>query len=182
MNFKLFSGEDKIKYRNDILKMLVVSDKEFVPPLSARTSTSQTNFKGGACQENGCASYCDDMLEGQILGAFSDGELLGFVAFRENVERTYITKESFPNVYVSTLIVKPSARGRGLTSEMYSYLFFELFPESNIFTRTWSTNIAHLKILSRFGFETFKTVDNDRGQGIDTVYFKLSAKATSGAC
>lgn len=54
---------------------------------------------------------------------------------------------------------------------MYAYLF-SAYKNANIFTRTWSTNFAHIKILQAFGFETVKVLKNDRGSGIDTVYFK----------
>ena len=63
------------------------------------------------------------------------------------------------------------ARGKGLTQKMYDFLFNNLYANSNIFTRTWSTNFAHLKILTKFGFELIKTIPNDRGENIDTVYF-----------
>jgi len=53
---------------------------------------------------------------------------------------------------------------------MYKILFKE-YENANIFTRTWSTNIAHIKILSKFNFETLCVLKNHRGVGIDTVYF-----------
>ena len=54
---------------------------------------------------------------------------------------------------------------------MYNHLFFELYGGSNVFTRTWSTNYAHTKILDFFGFEEMARLVGDRGNGIDTVYF-----------
>ena len=76
-----------------------------------------------------------------------------------------------PNIYISTLLVTPCGRGQGLTRKMYEFLFNE-YKNANVFTRTWSTNEAHIKILLGFGFETIKVLENDRGNGIDTVYFK----------
>ena len=54
---------------------------------------------------------------------------------------------------------------------MYAHLFDDIFPDRSIFTRTWSTNAAHIKILDKFNFEIIKCIENDRGDGIDTVYF-----------
>ena len=176
MEIKLFSEEDKLHYKSDVIEMLEASDKEFIPPLSSRASTSQTDLSGGSCSKNGCLSYYSDMIEGEILGAFLEGELVGFVAYRRNVVRPYIDEDTFPNVYVSTLIVRKTARGMGLTKKMYSYLFTEICPECNVFTRTWSQNAAHLKILSDFGFNIHKRIPDDRGKGIDTVYLHLPSR------
>ena len=87
-----------------------------------------------------------------------------------------IGEEDLPNIYISTLLVSPEGRGKGLTSKMYEILFAE-YENANIFTRTWSTNEAHIKILSKFGFEAMLILKNDRGNGIDTIYFKKSIKA-----
>jgi RimJ/RimL family protein N-acetyltransferase len=54
---------------------------------------------------------------------------------------------------------------------MYEHLFFTLFPTHHLFTRTWSTNAAHIAILGKFGFSQIARIENDRGEGIDTVYF-----------
>ena len=59
---------------------------------------------------------------------------------------------------------------------MYASLFEE-YKDVNIFTRTWSTNMAHIKILSKFDFEKMSVIENDRGEGIDKVYFKKSPKS-----
>lgn len=39
-------------------------------------------------------------------------------------------------------------------------------------TRTWSTNDAHIHILQSIGFVMVKNIDNDRGIGINTLYFE----------
>ena len=54
----------------------------------------------------------------------------------------------------------------------YSYLF-EKYSDRPIFTRTWSTNLAHIKILEKFGFSEHLRIKNHRGENIDTVYFAL---------
>ena len=171
MNFKILTEEDKIFYKQTIIEMMKESDKDFIPPLSARNSTTQKTLVGGERSEQGLLSYYSQMNEQVILGAFEQNNLLGFVSFKENYSNDVISPESLPNIYLSTLILKKEARGKGLTQRMYDYLFNTLYPERNIFTRTWSTNLAHLKILSKFDFELIKTIPNDRGENIDTVYF-----------
>jgi ribosomal protein S18 acetylase RimI-like enzyme len=72
-------------------------------------------------------------------------------------------------------VVSPKARGKGVTTALYQKLFTE-YEKVNIFTRTWSTNFAHIKILGKYGFEVIKILKDDRGIGIDTVYFKKAKK------
>lgn len=175
MEFKIFDESDKQIYSQDIIDMLRESDGDFVPPLSARGSTLDSDLTGAAVTHDGVLSYYKSMNEQKILGAVEEGELVAFVSFRENFTSELIGKDTLPNIYVSTLVMRPSARGRGLTGIMYDHLFNICYPERAVFTRTWSTNAAHTKILSRFGFFEIKRMTNDRGVGIDTVYYKKEA-------
>jgi len=100
-----------------------------------------------------------------------DGDVLvSFVSFKENFTNDKIHNEDLPNIYVSTLIMRPEYRGQKVTQTLYTTLF-DIYKNANIFTRTWSTNIPHIKILSKFNFETIATLKNDRSEGIDTIYF-----------
>ena len=170
MELKILTQEEKTQYRGAILALLEESDEDFLPPLSRRRSTKDQTFSGEAAV-GGILSYYEAMNRQEILAAAIDGELLGFVSFYENFEGG-----EEPSLYVSTLVVAKAARGHGLTSKMYAHLFYTLFPEHNIYTRTWSTNAAHTKILARFGFAEWRRLPNDRGPGIDTVYFARLSK------
>ena len=174
MQFKLLDHKDKNSFENDIIEMLIESDKDFVPPISARSSTLDKNFSE-ASTENGILSYYSGMKGQQILGAFDEGKLVGFVSYRENFVSDEISSSELPNIYVSTLVLSKGARGKGVTKKMYTYLFCELYADRNVFTRTWSTNCAHTKILLDFGFFEIIRKENDRGVGIDTVYYKKKA-------
>ena len=172
MRFELLTKSQKALYREEILGMMRFSDKDFIPPLSARSSTTQKDLSGIRSVENGIELYYSQMEQQQILCVFEGETLLGFVSYRENYTCDQITEDTFPNIYLSTLIVKPEARGKGLTRKMYEYLFWDQYRDRNIFTRTWSTNSAHIKILDGFGFTLIQRLENDRGNGIDTVYFR----------
>ena len=176
MRFKLLSKDDKIIYKNEILEMMRVSDKDFVPPLSARNSTLQKDLTSFKSSTDGIVKYYAEMERQEILGVFDDDNLIGFVSFRIDYVCDVIDDSSKPNIYLSTLILKPETRGRGITRLLYDYLFNTLYPTRSIFTRTWSTNIAHTKILFGFGFSELSRKINDRGEGIDTVYYSLIRK------
>ena len=175
MDFKMFSDEDKLVYRSDIIEMLRESDCDFTPPLSARTSTLDSAF-GTQCTEDGILSYYEAMNEQKIFGAFDGERLIAFVSFRENLVTKVISEDTLPNIYISTLVMRREARGRGITAITYDRLFNICYPDRSVFTRTWSTNAAHTRILCRFGFSELLRIENDRGEGIDTVYYAKPAK------
>ena len=168
MDIRILNDSEVDTYADKILSMLVAGDKEFVPPLSARSSTTQSDLSASKSTPEGIANYFEEMKKQKILVALEDGEVIGFCSFRDNYKTDIVN--IIPNIYISTLIVDVNARGKGLTRKMYSALFEE-YKKFSIFTRTWSTNYAHIKILSTFGFDTLHTIKNDRGEGIDTVYF-----------
>ena len=123
----------------------------------------------------GVLTYFEELKKQRLVVACDGSKLLGFVSFKENFTNSEIIEEDLPNIYISTLIVSADARGMGITYTMYKKLF-DTFSNVNVFTRTWSTNISHIMILSKFGFDIFKIIKGDRGKGIDTVYFKKSLK------
>ena len=67
-------------------------------------------------------------------------------------------------------MVHPDARGKGLMKGFYQKMI-ELFPLCNIYTRTWHTNISHLKVLDKLGFSLLVQLPDHRGPGMDTVYY-----------
>ena len=128
-------------------------------------------LSGGEKNSDGIQKYFEQLKAQRFAAAYEDGELIAFVSYKENYTCPEILPEELPNIYISTLVASPASRGKGVTKAMYAYLF-SAYKNANIFTRTWSTNFAHIKILQAFGFETVKVLKNDRGSGIDTVYFK----------
>ena len=171
MKFILLSEAQKVEYRAQIFDILLACDKDFVPPLSARFSTADTTFSAQTVVKNGINAYFEDMVSQHVLAAIENGVLLGFVTFKLDLVNAVLGADTLPNLYICTLLLSPAARGKGVTAKMYAHLFDTLYPQINLFTRTWSTNAAHLKILDRFGFSLIKRIENDRGEGIDTVYF-----------
>ena len=171
MEFKILTKFEQDKYDNEILDLLAKSDTEFVPPLSARVSTTQSDLTTIKSAEGGVLHYFKELKKQRILVATEDEKLVAFVSFNENFVNDTIGEEHLPNIYISTVLVTPEGRGKGLTRKMYEFLFGK-YEKANIFTRTWSTNEAHIKILLRFGFEKILVLENHRGNGIDTIYFK----------
>lgn len=169
MHFEILTEQQKAQYYDKLLEILTKLDNEFVPPLSQRPSKVAADLQDKSAPQGSVREYLDEILKNEkILGAFHDDHLVGIVAFLENAEFDMLQT---PNIYICTVVVSPEARGMGLTKKAYNYLFHELYSDRNIYTRTWSTNIAHCKILDSFGFAELKRIPNDRGEGVDTVYF-----------
>lgn len=172
MELKILDREEQTFFGPQIFEMLTASDREFVPPLSSRNSTTQQELSSGDSCPDGIRQYYTQLQTQKVMAAIEGERLLAFVSYIENYVSGPITEADTPNIYLSTLVMRPEARGKGLTKKLYARLF-DAYKPNPVFTRTWSTNVPHLRILDGFGFTTIKTLKDHRGPGVDTVYFKL---------
>ncbi len=151
---------------SQLRELLSLGDKEFIPPLSSRSSTTQQ----GLGNANGCGIdlYFEEMKEQSFVLALEGDRLCGFMSFKINHEGAHIGEKE--NLYASTSVVHPDFRGQGLMTSFYKEMI-AAFPEKPIYTRTWHENFGHLKVLGRLGFHQIEFLENDRGEGIHTVYY-----------
>ena len=175
MDISVLKQKEQHKISDKAYELLAAADNEFVPPLSSRKSSTQRDFSK-AVQGDSIKEYFEQLKSQRFASVFEEGELIAFVSFKENYTCSEISENELPNIYLSTLVVSPKARGKGVTTALYQKLFTE-YEKVNIFTRTWSTNFAHIKILGKYGFEVIKVLKDDRGVGIDTIYFKKAKKS-----
>lgn len=168
MELKILTRAEQDFFGPQILEMLQESDKEFVPPLSSRSSTTQQTLDTEATCPEGVVQYYNQLQTQKVMAAVEGDRLLAFVSYIENYQNGPVTQT--PNIYLSTLVMRPEARGKGLTKKLYGYLF-DAYKPAPVFTRTWSTNAVHIRILDYFGFEQLKVLPDHRGPGIDTIYF-----------
>ena len=173
MEFVYFKTVAGSGYAEDIQALLVLADREFIPPLSARGSSTQSDLSSCDRVSQGAQAYYETMSEQPAVLALENGKCMGFMAFKENYTCDYV--KDLPNLYASTCVVHPETRGKGLMTGFYKKMI-ELYPECNIFTRTWHTNFSHLHILEKLGFAEIARLKDHRGPGMDTVYFKRSTQ------
>ena len=171
MEIRILEKEEQKNIYAEVYEMLTAADDEFIPPLSSRSSSTQQNFSKNIKNADGISQYFEQLKNQRFVSAFENNELIAFVSYKENYSCAEIQPKELPNIYISTLVVSPKARGKGVTKALYNRLFSE-YEKVNIFTRTWSTNIAHIKILQNYDFKIIKVLENDRGNEIDTLYFK----------
>jgi hypothetical protein len=169
-----FERVGQCPWADAIKDYLVMADKEFIPPLSSRGSTTQADLSQGVCAD-GITDYFLSMASQPVIVAVEDGRCLGFMAFKLDHTCDQIGPDKLPNFYASTCVVHPDTRGRGMMRGFYEAMI-AAFPTRPIYTRTWHENIGHLKVLERLGFVLLETLENDRGPGIHTVYFGRQPK------
>ena len=163
------------KKLEEIRKLLVLCDKEFVPALSSRSTTVQSQLKESDKNE-GIEAYFQGVASQSAILAIEDNKVVAFMSFRKDYICEHI--KIVPNLYITTVIVHPDYRQNGIAGKMYDRIIRQ-FPKCDLFTRTWSTNISHIRILLSLGFHEHCQLSDDRGEGIDTNYYRLKPKKNS---
>lgn len=170
---------------NSVEKMAVAdlvaqADREFIPPLSSRSSTTQQRLDLAidSSQTASTDAYCRELETQSFVFAVVSGDaataqksIIAFLSYRPH---TLLFDQKQPQShYVSTIIVDPKFRGQGLAQRLYDALFVRADEHGEtVSTRTWSTNRAHIALLEKNNFNLIKTIPNDRGEGLDTVYYE----------
>ncbi len=171
MNVEFIENLEDEDLSEQILKILTAANDEFVPPLTSRNSTTQSDFFQKSEPDKAVPyAYFDMLKEQKTLVMRDGGRVVGFMSYKTDYENAVITKDFLPNVYISTVVTDKMFRHQGVTKGLYGALF-ERYGDKSIFTRTWSTNLPHTRLLGGFGFAEFKRIKGDRGDGIDTVYY-----------
>ena len=170
-------------FRDGIRSILEECDDEFVPPLSERTSPWQTGFTGNgiAPMADGIGSYMGNMEEESFLVMTERGSdvPLAFLAYMPGHVHPEETDGETVD-YVSTICTRHAHRGHGVARRLYEAL--EQFAcHDVIVVRTWSTNLAHVHVLESMGYSEHRRIADDRGPGIDTIYFCKRRKGHSEA-
>jgi len=157
------------RQKNDVWELIKASDTEFVPPLSSRVDTTQTDLHGKS-EKKEPTEYFESLLEQSFVLSVEDGRVIGFLSFRPDHRLKNEHGLDLICNYVSTIIVAKDQRRKGYTENMYRALIRSTRGKT-IATRTWSQNTAHILLLEKLGFELLMRIPDDRGEGIDTVYY-----------
>lgn len=169
MQIVLFEQLTDPSHLEAVRQLLILGDKEFIPPLSSRSSSTQSTLNTAA-EGNGIDDYFETIRTMPTVLALDGSRVAGFMTFRFDHTCDQIGPETLPNLYASTCVVHPDYRGQGLMAKFYAAMM-ESYPQRGIYTRTWHTNFGHLKVLGRLGFSQLCCLENHRGPGIHTVYY-----------
>lgn len=165
-------AEDPAAYSEGVRRLLDEADDEFIPNLTSedRTGVSRSNDEEWFTSID---EYVEAALRRELIVALDGDKVVGMISFEQIADMPTL-EASTPTNYVTELIVAKDHRGQGIATSMYKLLINDL-PEElqrrSISTKTWSTNDKHISILDTLGFECAKRIPDDRGDGIDTVYY-----------
>ncbi len=157
--------------KKQLFQLLKSREQDFVPPISER---------GSKTPEENIEDYFQHLLEMKLVlietepgdsGAATEengtGRLAAYLAYEPE---HYFPSTDENILYMSSAIVDPVYRGQHFLEEMYKSCFEEA-GERPVGTRTWSTNGVQLHLLPKLGFRVAERIENDRGNGIDSLYF-----------
>ncbi|MGL5172981.1 MAG: GNAT family N-acetyltransferase [Olsenella sp.] len=153
----------------EVRRLLESCGDEFMPPLSTRMSTHQTDLRCLEGTGTRPGEYFSELSHQPFALALSDGRVVAFLSFIEGYpvmrgEKRLVT------TYVTTICVAPEWRHRGIATGLYRVL--ERCSSSRYFSvRTWSTNAAQVTLLQSLGYRELSRIRDDRSEGIDTIYF-----------
>lgn len=162
LHVTILTDKTKKQFMRGISLLVQKYDNEFIPPLSKRDSVSCTNLRD--CNNDNISEYIESMKSQDFIVVLDKtNKVVGFLS--------YVHREvcDIDCNYVSTIITDKNYREQGVARELYSVL--EKLSKLPIIVRTWSTNYKNRSILSSLGFGCIKTIKDDRGVGIDTLYF-----------
>ncbi len=159
----------------DLRQMLILCDKEFVPPLSSRDSTTQMELSPVEAEDRVPEAYFKEISAQPAIIATKAGRLIAIMSFKHDYICEHISSDYAPNLYVTTVIVHPAHRHHGIAGRLYEKLLRQ-YPRHYVLTRTWSTNLSHIRILLSIGFHEHCCLRDDRGPGVDTVYYRFAPK------
>ena len=159
------------KYFNEIKGIIETVDMEFVPPLSTRIATTQNKFvfDDDYKVNDSINLYLSTLTQQKFILAFHNEIIVGFLSFVENHTFEFLNIPS-ENIYITTVCVATNYRRCGISKELHVFLK-ATFQNTLIYTRTWNTNISHIALLKKKNYDLIYEIANDRGQGIDSVYY-----------
>lgn len=173
-----YKGTDlTTKEKEAVWEILCECDRDFYPRLSLRNSSSQKNLKGNDAgnPEDKPTVYYEEMIKQYFILAYDGDEVVGFMTFKENYECEAL-KEFGVSLYITTVCVRKARRGQGIMKALYGVMEQDV-PAGcgcrRISTRTWSLNDAQIHELTKRGYERLAVLKDDRGPGVDTVYFGM---------
>nr|WP_321497290.1 GNAT family N-acetyltransferase [uncultured Methanolobus sp.] len=158
-----------IRYASKADKLQVTSfielvDEEFYPPLSQRGAGIPERVK-----------RCLDTDESNFLVAEpnvyeEDSRLEGFIGMI-GCTRNWKGHDS---AYINFLATHPDHRNSGISKALCMRLEEELAGTGidRIYLCTWSGNPSAIRFYESLGYCPYAIILNDRGNGIDTIYYK----------
>ena len=160
--------------QRQLYDLLIECDGDFVPPLSFRRSTTQAALSGSEHNPDGVRDYFNALIAQHVVLCAGNGRIAGFLSFRPEYTCGALS-DGATYCYLSTMAVSHACRGQHISPRLYRAAMDwarEHLPGCPVLLRTWSTNRAQAHLMPELGFEEVLRLPNDRGCGVDTVYYR----------
>jgi ribosomal protein S18 acetylase RimI-like enzyme len=149
-------------YQDDfhrIHRFMELVNDEFFPPLDKRVKSIDERIQQTIFNTNSGYLIAESETEDTSLIA----GLIGFEKYWKSED----------NAYINFLAVHPEYRGMGLSSKLEKQLELKLKQDGILYLNvcTWSTNKLVLKFYEKKDYRINNILKNDRGNGIDTIYY-----------
>lgn len=172
ISIKFFEKITDENIKDEIWEILCECDKEFYPPLSERkTFGSLLDLNCRAKANNKLPfDYFESMIKQNFMIAYMDKRyIVRFMAFLSNVKpKDFDIKCN----YYTTICVKTANRQKGIATGLLTFKLPDNFRNEITLTRTWSLNYPMITAFNKAGFSIKKLVADDRGKGVDTLYYQ----------
>lgn len=99
---------------DQIWELVCAYNDAFVPPLSARENSYQSNLADRGMENAQPVFYFEALKEQSFLLAVNNHQVAGFMSFKNHYESQDLN-DGVQTTYVTTIIVDKAYRGRGLT-------------------------------------------------------------------
>jgi ribosomal protein S18 acetylase RimI-like enzyme len=159
--------------RDDIWLVLEKTNEEYFPALSSREPgrIDQPPLLRKSLWPQP-VDYFEEILKEHVVLAYIDDKVVGMMTYVPRFNSSTLAAWS-PCTYIDTVGVIPGWRRRGVARAMYQALFevesVKALP--HVALRTWSTNLSHMSLLDKLGFEEVDRHLDERAPGVDTVYY-----------
>ena len=148
MDFRYLSKEDIPKLENELFSKI---GKDFL----SRRVQKRRNLLDYVTKKNLF-----------LILAKEKGVIVGYLAYK--LEKKGVGK-------IIGAGVELNFRKRGIAKKMLKQAIQDLYNKkiNYIYSRTWETNLASIKLHETLGFKKYRTFKNDRVNGESTIYFRL---------
>jgi ribosomal protein S18 acetylase RimI-like enzyme len=144
---------DKPGEYDGVLDFFKVIDSYYYPQLSKRCSLRE---------------FIDPVIkEGNIIYIKEKGKIIAMITY-------FYFNEKFNSAYIDTISIIKDHRRKGLGKMLIDKCLKDLKSKDIglVKLRTWSTNEITTRFYPKIGFKVSKVVKNDRGKGIDSIYYE----------
>ncbi|WMW21416.1 GNAT family N-acetyltransferase [Methanolobus mangrovi] len=147
-----------------VRRFIELVDTDFYPPLSERGGGIPERVDAGLDTPKG--NFLVARLKERDSSDHTDG-IVGMVGYTRNWK-------SDDSAYINFLATHPQHRNQGISRELCLRLeeFLGEQEIKRIYLCTWSSNPAAIKFYEKLGYYAYSVVLDDRGRGINTIYYK----------